>query len=311
MTHDAVPVERTPRLALNPISYWLRDGKVDRSREVLSVAFSDCQRLGYQAVKADVPVGMTVREYLEWIGSYGLSPSVSLFSSPLDETVDMTAERERARAFAAQQAEMGLDRAMLSSMMIRDRMAEPGTGADYRADRFRLCVDNAGQICEVFRTEGIRAVLHNHVGGVFETGPEVIAVMDAIPATLLGFGPDTGHLVWAGADPAELIRKYADRMGAIHIKDVFADYLSIEARSGLGYQAATATKRLWAEPGDGIIDFGAVLAAMPANYDGDYMMEVDEPTTDDRYLSLKKCHSWAVKTLPIFLPATDEGVSNV
>ena len=74
---------RTPRLAVNPIAYWLRDGKIDRSRPVLEEAFRHFQQLGYKAVKADLPAEMTTDEYLTWIGSYGLAPSVSLFNSAL------------------------------------------------------------------------------------------------------------------------------------------------------------------------------------------------------------------------------------
>ena len=115
--------QHIPRLAVNPIAYWIRDGKVNKSREVFETAFADCQKLGYTAVKADIFAEMTAAQYLEWIGSYGLAPSVSLFNSALDETVDIAIDLEKARHFAAQQASLGMDRAMVSSMMIPARMA--------------------------------------------------------------------------------------------------------------------------------------------------------------------------------------------
>ena len=53
---------------------------------------------------------------------------------------------------------------------------------------------------------------------------------------VIGVGPDTGHLRWAGIDPAPFIRRYADRMGGIHIKDCFPDYLSPpRAAAGMSY----------------------------------------------------------------------------
>ncbi len=289
---------RTPRLAVNPISYWMRGGRIDRSRGVLEEAFADFQKLGYRAVKADVPTDMTSDDYLAWIGSYGLAPSVSLFSSSLDETVDMVSELDRAKSFAAQQAPLGLDRAMVSSMMIRARMAAPGIGADFRDDRFTLCVDNLGRVCEAFRDEGIHAVLHNHIGGVFETADEVDRVLAWVQPDLLGFGPDTGHLVWAGADPAVMIARHAGRIGAIHLKDVFPDFLDTAGRVGMSYIETQVTKRLWTEPGYGVVDFDAVLAAMPADYDGDYMIEVDEPSIDDRFESSRRSYEWATRALP-------------
>lgn len=293
----AAPVH-APRLAINPIAYWFSNGKVDKSRAVFEVAFGHLRELGYAAVKADVPAGMPPAEYLAWIGSYGLGPSVSLFSSALDETVDIAAELPRAAAFAAQQAALGLDRAMVSSVMIRARMAAPGIGADYRDDRFDLCIENLGRVCEVFRTEGIHAVLHNHIGGVFETADEIDRALASIDPTLLGFGPDTGHLAWAGADPADVIARHADRVGAIHLKDAFADFLDPASRVGMSYLATQATKRLWAEPGHGVVDFDRIIAAMPVGYDGDWMIEVDEPSIDDLFESTRRCRDWAVRSLP-------------
>ena len=54
-------VRRTPRVAANPIPYWARDGKVDKSKEVFDQAFADFAAIGFTAVKADIPDGMTRR----------------------------------------------------------------------------------------------------------------------------------------------------------------------------------------------------------------------------------------------------------
>ena len=123
------------RFAVNPIPYWSKAGK---TREVFEEAFTDFAKIGYSAVKADVPDGMKAQEYADWIGSYGLAPAISLFSSALDETVDITEEVERAKRFASTQAELGLDRTMISSMAIPARMARPAVGADFsrEADRY-------------------------------------------------------------------------------------------------------------------------------------------------------------------------------
>ena len=88
-----------------------------------------------------------------------------------------------------------------------------------------------------------------------------------------------------------------DRIGGIHIKDCFPDYLSPESRQGLDYHQVGATKRLWAEPGRGVVDFDAVVAAMPEDYDGDYMIEVDEPSVESRYDSHQMSFNWARQAL--------------
>jgi inosose dehydratase len=283
------------RIAANPIPYWNRAGK---TREVFDEAFRDFQDIGFTAVKADVPDGMTPTAYADWIAGYGLSPSLSLFNSPFDETVDMTEEAEKAKRFAATQTALGLDRTMISSMALPARIAEPAVGAGFDADRLARAIDNCGTICRVLRAEGLRPLHHSHVGGVFETEYEITRLLDDLGPDVIGVGPDTGHLTWAGVDPAAFIGRYADRIGGIHIKDCFPDLLDPAARAGMAYHDVQKTKRLWAEPGLGVVDFDAVLAALPPDYDGDYMIEVDEPSVDSKRESHRISFEWARRTIP-------------
>jgi inosose dehydratase len=278
-------------IAANPIPYWSKAGK---TREVFEEAFRDFQDIGFTAVKADVPEGMTASEYRDWIASYGLAPSLSLFNSPFDETVDMAAELERARRFADEQVSLGLDRTMVSSMALPERIARPAVGAGFDEGRLSRAIDNCGEVCRVLQAGGLRPLHHSHVGGVFETEHEITRLLDDLGPDVIGAGPDTGHLRWAGIDPAAFIRRYADRLGGIHIKDCFPDHLE---SPGLGYPEAAATKRLWAEPGLGVVDFDAVLAAIPDDYDGDFMIEVDEPSVESKRESHRMSFDWAQRVL--------------
>ena len=292
------PTGQKRRIAANPIPYWSRGGTTDKSREVFEEAFRDFQRIGFTAVKADVPDGMSPQRYVDWIASYGLSPSLSLFSSAFDETVDMPQVLESARRFGATQAALDLDRTMLSSMSLPARMREPAVGAGFDRARLDLAIENAGRVCEVLLAEGVRPLHHSHVGGVFETEEEVTALLDGLGPDLIGFGPDTGHLRWAGADPVSMITRYADRIGGIHIKDVYADHLDPAARAGMDYRSVSTSGRLWAEPGRGILDLDAIVDALPADYDGDYMIEVDHPSVGSVYESHRISYEWAVSVLP-------------
>jgi inosose dehydratase len=266
---------------------------------VFDEAFADFAEIGFTAVKADVPEGMNAADYLDWIGSYGLTPALSLFNSPFDETIDITEEVEHAKKFAATQVELGLDRTMISSMAIPGRMARPAVGADFNTDRLRLAIENCGIICQVLQSEGLRPLHHSHVGGVFETEHEITTLLDELGPDVIGFGPDTGHLRWAGIEPATFLRRYADRLGGIHIKDVFNDHLDTKQSAPRSYHELAATKRLWCEPGLGVVDFDAVLAALPDDYDGDFMIEIDEPSVDSRFESHRISYEWARHNLPV------------
>jgi inosose dehydratase len=284
----------TPRIAANPLPYWLRDGK---SPEVFAQAFADFAAIGYTAVKADVPDPMAPADYLDWIGSYGLAPAVSLFNSPFDETVDIADEVERAKAFAAVQLALGLDRTMVSSVWVEARRSRPAVGADFRPDRLARAIESCGLICQVLQAEGLRPLHHSHVGGVFETEAEICALLDQLGADVIGIGPDTGHLRWAGIDPGRFVRRYADRIGAIHLKDCFPDHL--DTATELTYGELGASRRLWCEPGRGVVDFATVLDAMPDDYDGDFMIEIDVPSVDSYAESHRMAFEWAREHLPV------------
>jgi inosose dehydratase len=282
------------RVAVNPIQYWAKAG---RTREVLADAFAELSAIGFTAVKADVPEGMSVTKYRDWLSGFGLAPAVSLFNSAFDETIDIVAETERAKRFAAAQLELELDRTMVSSVAVPARMDRPAVGADFSRSRLDLAIENCGVICQVLQAEGLRPLHHSHVGGVFETGEEIAALLDDLGPDVIGVGADTGHLRWAGVDPAAFLTRYADCVGALHLKDVFGDFLAGGAGAA-SYRELVDSKRLWAEPGLGVIDFDAVLAALPADYDGDYMIEVDEPSTESRRESHEISYAWAQRTFP-------------
>lgn len=285
-------MRHTPRLAANPIPYWAKAGK---SREVFEEAFRDFADIGYTAVKADIPNGMAAADYLEWIGGYGLEPSLSLFSSAFDETVDAAEELESAKRFADDQAALGLDRTMVSSMSVPARMARPAVGADFDEGRLARAIERCGTVCEALQAGGIRPLHHSHVGGVFETEPEIVRLLDDLGPDVIGVGPDTGHLRWVGVDPAAFVARYADRIGGLHVKDCFPDVL--DHQDGRSYRELTESKRLWAEPGLGVVDFDAVLAALPTDYDGDLMVEVDEPSVQSKHESHRMAFDWGQRAL--------------
>jgi inosose dehydratase len=82
-------------------------------------------------------------------------------------------------------------------------------------------VGNVRAIAEVARDRhGVRAGVHPHAGGYIEFEDELDRIAADLPAELGGLCLDTGHLDYAGMDPVETIRRYADRTDYIHFKDI-------------------------------------------------------------------------------------------
>lgn len=64
---------------------------------------------------------------------------------------------------------------------------------------------------------GVRAALHNHMGTLVETQRQLEAFLTRCPEC--GLILDTAHLAAVGGDTLEIVRRYADRLQAVHLKD--------------------------------------------------------------------------------------------
>lgn len=282
-----------PRLAVSALGYlW---GTVDATPlEQMAQAFADLHDIGYTAVRVDVPDELPLDDYAHWLGVYQLTPATGIFAATFDGEESLACILERARRTAAQHTALGLDRVMLIPDPVPARVARPAVGAAHDRVTFDRAVEEIGETARVLRAEGLRPLLHPRVGGLVEAEAEIVAALDTLGPDVVGFGPDTGHLRWAGTDPADLITRYADRVGAVHLSDVFEDYAQPTRRGrGQDYHALVATQRVWAEPGLGVVPFDRVLAALPDSFDGDLIVEIERPSILSVYQAYLEAYEWA------------------
>src|SRR5207244_2596763 len=115
-----------------------------------------------------------------------------------------------------------------------------------------------GRIC---RQRGVTACFHNHAGSYVETRDEFDKLLTLADPDLVAIGLDTGHLAYAGGDGAAFARDYAPRIKALHLKDVFPRVLAEARERRLGYHEAQANG-LWAELGEGVVDFPGMFEAL-------------------------------------------------
>jgi inosose dehydratase len=85
---------------------------------------------------------------------------------------------------------------------------------------------------------GIPLGYHNHMGNLGQAPDEVARVLDAADPRYVRLQLDTAHWAQAGGDPAEAVRRYADRLLFLHVKDLESPVPGQEAESwrfvGLG-----------------------------------------------------------------------------
>lgn len=87
-------------------------------------------------------------------------------------------------------------------------------------DAWRRLAEHLDRVAELVADLGLELVLHPHAGTLVEREPDIERVLATSEAPLC---LDTGHLMIAGADPVEFVRRHAGRIAHVHLKDVDAE----------------------------------------------------------------------------------------
>ncbi|GMO55724.1 MAG: sugar phosphate isomerase/epimerase [Termitinemataceae bacterium] len=86
------------------------------------------------------------------------------------------------------------------------------------------------KVCDIAEGLGMTASYHPHMGSLVQSPQQLDAVM---PNTRIALCPDTGHVVLGSGDPVAIVKKYADRIKYIHLKDVTKDGMFCPLGMGL------------------------------------------------------------------------------
>lgn len=122
---------------------------------------------------------------------------------------------------------------------------------------------------------GVRLAFHHHMGTVIQTESEIDRLM-ACTGEHVGLLLDTGHLLFAGGDPAAVARRHGKRIVHVHCKDVRVLVLDDVIRRDTSFLAAVL-EGVFTVPGDGGIDFPGVLRELRrADYSGWLIVEAEQ-----------------------------------
>lgn len=217
------------------------------------------QRWGGEALAARLP---EVMRALAAIGFAGFE--VRLACLPLRDPVGFAAMRDEAGGIALVGAHVvgafwEPDGTAAIPAIAADAIALPALGCDRvvvsvvplptplpDADLRRLA-DTLGALGRALRAVGVRLVYHNHAAEIADSARVIAALIaDCAPEDLM-LGADLGWVAHAGMRVEDFLARFGARLAYVHVRDVTA----------IGAGGFT-------EVGRGVLDHGAVLAALDA-----------------------------------------------
>lgn len=141
------------------------------------------------------------------------------------------------------------------------RQAAPGRGADtdpLTDDGWLRFVENISCAAEIVRSSGFEPTFHHHAGTFIESPGEVDRFLEL---TDIDLTLDTGHLLIAGGDPVDAVRRWGNRVNHLHLKDVDLTVLRRVIAEG-GGMAEVWSSGAFVALGEGDIDIPSVMQAM-------------------------------------------------
>ena len=143
----------------------------------------------------------------------------------------------------------------------------------YSSDQIKALGARMNELGKIARESGLQLGYHPHFGTLGETRQGLGQVLEATDPSSVKLIADVAHLSLGGADPAEVIRTYRDRLLFLHFKDVRKDVAKLAAENR---DQVRSVKYHFCEIGAGAVDFTAILAAMrDTRFSGWVIVELD------------------------------------
>ncbi|RIX99678.1 myo-inosose-2 dehydratase [Aureimonas flava] len=263
------------RIGANPIC-WTNDDRQDIGGHIsLEQCLSEASSIGIQGMELGHKFPREPDALRAKLAEYGMGFVGGWYSTFLLER-DAEAEFEAAREHIALVKGAGTDIFIVcecTGTVHPDEAVPLGERPVLTDEEWETFLPRLTRFAELLRAEGLRIAYHHHMGTVVQTGEEIDRMMAGTGEafTLL---LDTGHATWAGADPADLARRYRDRIVHFHAKDVRPDIARRATAENWSFLTSVLAG-VYTVPGDGSVDYVRVLRELP-DYSGWIVIEAEQ-----------------------------------
>jgi inosose dehydratase len=243
--------------------------EADRPNPPFSVVLDAIAEAGYEGTELG-PYGYlpTTPEALEdELRKRKLSLGSSFVALPLEDAGQRRRSVDHAMAVARLLSSQGVGELIVADDMdahrarISGRVPHDGS-AGFSEKAWREAVDTLHAVARALRDVlGMRVVFHHHAGTFVETPQEIARLLEQTDPELVGLLLDTGHAVYGGGNPVELLTRHGERIRYVHLKDALRSELERVRSTEITMEEAWA-RGVFCALGEGVVDFPRVVETL-------------------------------------------------
>jgi len=262
---------------INPITWSNDDLQFVGSNISLQACLSDAAAAGYDGVELGHKFPRDAKVLKPILDEHGLSLVSGWYSGQLLER-DSRSEADAIQAHAGLLRQMGCDVLIFAEVTGCIHSAKdvrlsrrPRLGAT----RWQQFGRRMSEVGKVVAAQGLKLCYHHHMGTVVQSAGDIDTLMNETTddvSLLL----DTGHAVFAGADPVKLAQQYGGRIGHVHCKDIREQVLGRCLNRDCSFLDAVLDGA-FTVPGDGSIAYGDLFSVLSGiDYKGWLVVEAEQ-----------------------------------
>ena len=267
----------TISIGINPIT-WSNDDLLHVGGDVpLQTCLTEAAAAGYDGIELGHKFPRDAAELKPLLDEHGLSLVSGWYSGRLLER-SSAEEIEAMAAHATLLEAMGCDVLIFAEVTgcIHSRPdARLSARPQIAPAQWKNFGKRLSEVAKASRDRGLKLCYHHHMGTVVQSAADIDAMMQHTSEEVRLL-LDTGHALFAEADPVALARQYADRIGHLHCKDVRETVLRRCLNKDCSFLEAVLGS-VFTVPGDGCIDYPSIFSALrKVEYEGWAVVEAEQ-----------------------------------
>ena len=143
-------------------------------------------------------------------------------------------------------------------------------------EQWKRLTNGLNKLGEIAKDRGFKLCYHHHMGTGCQTVDEVDRLLEHTDASSVYLLYDTGHFAFSAHDPLEMLKRYGNRIGHVHLKDLRKNVFEKVKKEDLSF-LDSIREGVFTVPGDGMIDFVPIFKFLESiDYHGWMVVEAEQ-----------------------------------